>query len=61
MKSVQDIEADLARLSPEELREVAAWIEDFLEDQLEVRPDFMESIDRARTELAQGEGCIVKP
>lgn len=61
MKTVQQIQQDLAQLSPHELRAVAEWLEDFLEDQLEVRPEFLESIRTAREQLARGEGRVVKP
>ncbi len=39
MSKVQTIEAELQRLSPEEIREVRAWLEDFLAGQ----PEFSES------------------
>jgi len=61
MKTVQEIQADLAQLTPKELQEVAAWLEDFLEDQLEVRPEFLDSIRIAKEQLARGHGRVVNP
>lgn len=61
MNAVQEIETAIAKLSPQEMREVAAWLEDFVEDQLEVRPEFLASIDRGNAELAAGQGRRVNP
>ena len=39
MSTVQEVESAIAKLSPAEMQEVAEWLENFLEDQLELRPE----------------------
>ncbi|MCW5559021.1 MAG: hypothetical protein KIT22_14475 [Verrucomicrobiae bacterium] len=61
MSTVQEVESAIARLSPAEVREVAEWLETFLESQLEVRPEFVERLELAQRQLAQGESRVVNP
>lgn len=52
MSSVQEIEAAIPRLSRAEIEEVRAWIDDFLEDQLELHDDVKAKLDQSRREIA---------
>lgn len=52
MSSVQEIEAVLPKLSRAEIEEVRAWIDDFLEDQLELTDEVKVKLDQSRRELA---------
>lgn len=61
MSTVQEVESAITKLSPQEVREVAEWLENFLEDQLEVRPEFLERLELARRQLANGECRMVQP
>lgn len=61
MRTVEEVEAAIAKLSPAEVCEVAEWLENFLEDQQELRPEFVERLDRARQQLEQGECRVVHP
>ena len=54
MSSVQEIEAVLPRLSRAEIEEVRAWIDDFLEDQLELTDEVKAKLDQSRREIAEG-------
>jgi hypothetical protein len=54
MSTVQEIAAAIQKLSPEELKKVQAWLEDFMEDQLELTDDFKAEIERAEAEVKQG-------
>lgn len=54
MSTVKEIEVALARLSVEDLQAVRDWLEDFLEDQLEVSEEFKDKVTRAQTEIVQG-------
>ena len=54
MSKVQEIAAAIEQLSPEELRAVHKWLEDFLEDQLEFTDEAKAAINEAERELAQG-------
>ncbi|HEY1719054.1 MAG TPA: hypothetical protein VGH42_12275 [Verrucomicrobiae bacterium] len=52
MSSVQEIEAVIPKLSRAEVEEVRAWIDDFLEDQLELTDDVKAKLDQSRRELS---------
>lgn len=54
MSKVEQIEAELQKLSPAELRTVRDWLEDFLEDQLAFTPEFEAKIQQSERELAAG-------
>ena len=54
MSSVKDIESALARLSLNDLQAVRDWLDDFIEDQLEVSDEFKAKIQRAKQEIAGG-------
>ena len=54
MSSVQEIEAALPKLSRAEIEEVRAWIDNFLEDQLELTDDVNAKLDQSRREIAEG-------
>ena len=54
MSTVKEIESALAKLSIQDLEAVRDWLDDFIEDQLEVSDEFKAKIQRAQTEIAQG-------
>lgn len=54
MSSVKDIESALTQLSLEDLQVVRDWLEDFIEDQLEVSEEFRAKIQSAKQEIARG-------
>lgn len=54
MSTVKEIELALARLSVQDLLAVRGWLDDFIEDQLEVSDEFKAKIHRAQAEIAQG-------
>ena len=54
MSSVQEIEAALPKLSRAEIEQVRAWIDDFLEDQLELTDEVKAKLDQSRREIAEG-------
>lgn len=55
MSTVQEIEAAIPRLSRAEIEAVRAWIDDFLEDQLELADDVKAKLDESRREIAAGQ------
>ena len=57
MSKVQQIEAAMQQLTPEELREVCEWLENFLEDRLEMTNEFKAGIEDSKKLFASG----VKP
>ena len=54
MSTVQEIEAVLPRLSRAEIERIRAWIDDYLEDQLELTDDVKARLDQSRKEIADG-------
>ena len=54
MSSVKEIESALMRLSLDDLQSVRDWLDDFIEDQLEVSDEFRTKIQRAKQEIADG-------
>ena len=54
MSTVQEIEAAISRLSRAEIETLRAWIDDFLEDQLELTDEVKAKLDESRREIAAG-------
>jgi hypothetical protein len=61
MSSVQEIEAALPKLSRAELEEVRAWIDELLEDQLELTDEVKAKLDQSRGEIADGRYTTRQP
>jgi len=59
MSTVQEIEAAIPRLTRTEVEELRAWIEDYLEDQLELTDEVTASLD-ARSRIGGGDGGVVE-
>lgn len=54
MSTVKDIEAAIQKLSAAEVKELLLWIEDHLEDELEMTDEFKASIKRGKQDIAAG-------
>lgn len=54
MSTVAEIESAIAQLSRREAEEVREWLEQWLEDQQEMTPQFLASIERGKADLAAG-------
>jgi hypothetical protein len=52
MSKVQEIEAELQKLSPKEILQVRDWLENFLEDQLEFTEEFEAKIQQSEGDMA---------
>ena len=61
MSTVQEIEAAIPRLSLAEVEELRAWIDDFLEDQLELKDEVKAKLDQSRSEIAAGNYMTRQP
>ena len=61
MSTVAEIEAAITKLSPDEPKEVREWLEHWIEDQCEMTPEFLASIERGKSDLAEGRARTVKP
>ena len=54
MSRVQQIETEIEKLSPAELRQIRDWLDEILEDELEFTPEFETSIQGSEREMAAG-------
>ena len=61
MSTVQEIEAVLPRLSRAEIERIRAWIDDYLEDQLELTDEVKAKLDQSRKEIADGNFTARQP
>ena len=61
MSTVQEIESAISRLSPDEIRQVREWLDQQLEDQLEMTPEFQAQIERSEREMTAGLRPRVRP
>jgi len=61
MSTVQEIEAAIPKLSHAEVEELRAWIEDYLEDQLELTDEVKAKLDQSRREIAEGNYTTRQP
>jgi predicted outer membrane protein len=61
MSTVAEIESAIAKLSRNEAEEVREWLEQWIEDQREMTPEFLASIERGKADLAEGRTRTAKP
>ena len=54
VSTVQEIEAAIPKLSRAEIEQIRAWIDDYLEDQLELHDEVKAKLDQSRREIAEG-------
>jgi hypothetical protein len=54
MSKLQAIEAEVLKLTPLEARRLQEWLAEYLEDQAELTPDFVASIERGQADLCEG-------
>ena len=55
MSTVQEIESAISRLSPEEMRLVRDWLENQIEDRLEMTDAFKGRIESSERQQAEGQ------
>ncbi len=60
MSKVEQMEAELRKLSQTELRQIREWLDDLIEDELEFTPEFERSIQAAERDLADGKSARVR-
>ena len=61
MSALQQIEEQVKRLSPAEQQALREWLDDILEDELEFTDEFKAKIEKARREISEGGGRVVRP
>jgi hypothetical protein len=61
VSTVAEIEAAIARLPLQQAEELSEWLEQWLEDQRELSPEFVASIQRGKDDIAAGRVRVVHP
>jgi hypothetical protein len=61
VSTVKEIQAAIPKLSREEIEEIREWIDDYLEDHLELTNEVKAKLDQSRREIAAGEYTTRQP
>lgn len=61
MSTIQEIEAAIPRLRREEIEALRAWIDEYLEDQLELTDEVKARVDQSRREILDGNYTTRQP
>jgi formate dehydrogenase maturation protein FdhE len=61
MSKIEQIKADVKRLSKDDQETLLEWLTNLLEDELELTDEFKAKIERAEIEIAVGRVRIVRP
>ena len=61
MSTVKEIQAAIPNLSREEIEQIRQWIDDYLENQLELSDDVKSKLDQSRAEIAAGNYTTRQP
>ena len=61
MPTLDQIEKQVEQLPTAEKKALLEWLEDLLEDELEFADEFKAKIERAKRDIAEGRGRVVKP
>jgi hypothetical protein len=61
MSQVETLEQTIRTLPKEQVLELQEWLQDYLEDFEEMRPEFIARLDRAQYQLDDGKGRVVIP
>lgn len=60
MSKLEAIEKEIKALPPEQAFELQDWLANYLEDEAELNPAFMASIERGKADLRQGRVRVEK-
>ena len=55
MSTLKEIQAAIPNLSREEIEQIRTWIDDYLENQLELTDEVKAKLDQSRREIAAGQ------
>ena len=61
MSTVKEIQAAIPNLSREEIEQIRTWIDDYLEDQLELSDEVKARLDQSRREIAADQYTTRQP
>lgn len=60
VSKVEQVEAELRKLSQPELRRIRDLLDDIIEDELEFMPEFEQSIQDAERDMAAGQSIRIR-
>jgi hypothetical protein len=60
MSKIEQMEAELRKLSQTELRQIREWLDDIIEDELEFTPEFERTVQQSEREMAEGRSSRVR-
>ena len=60
MSKIEQMEAELRKLSQSELRQIRTWLDDIIEDELEFTPEFEWAIQQSEQDMAEGRTARVR-
>lgn len=60
MPTLDQIEKQVEQLPTAEKKALLEWLEDLLEDELEFTDEFKTKIERAKRDIAEGRGRVVR-
>ena len=61
MSTLVEIESAITRLPVADAQVLQEWLEQWLEDQREMTPEFLAAIERGKADLAEGRHRSVQP
>ena len=61
MKTLEQIETEVRKLSPQEQERLRDWLENLLEDRLELKDEFKAEIEAGQKDIAEGRYRIHRP
>jgi hypothetical protein len=61
MGTVKEIQAAIPKLSREEIEQIRTWIDDYLEEQLEITDEVKAKLEQSRREIAAGQYTTRQP
>jgi hypothetical protein len=61
VSTVKEIQAAIPTLSREEIEQVRQWIDEYLEDRLELSDEVKAKLDQSRAEIADGNYTTRQP
>ena len=60
MSKIEQMEAELRKLSQSELRQIREWLDDIIEDELEFTREFERAIQQSERDMAEGRSSRVR-
>jgi predicted DNA-binding transcriptional regulator YafY len=61
LRTLEQVEADVCKLSPQEQAQLRGWLEDLIEDRLELTDSFKQEIEAGKRDIAEGRVRIRRP